>query len=135
MGDGELQEGQIWEAAMYASHNKVDNIIAAVDYNGQQIDGPLTEVMDLLNLKAKWESFGWEVVEVANGNDMTQVLEGTAKAQELSGNGKPVIILLTTEMGAGVDFMEKTHKWHGVAPNDEELANALGQLEETLGDY
>lgn len=135
MGDGELQEGQIWEAAMYAAHNKVDNIIATVDYNGQQIDGPLTDVMDLLNLKAKWESFGWEVIEVSKGNDMATVLESVAKAQELSGKGKPVMILLKTEMGAGVDFMEKTHKWHGVAPNDDELAKALGQLEETLGDY
>jgi len=135
MGDGELQEGQIWEAAMYAAHNNVDNVIATVDYNGQQIDGPLTEVMDLLNLKNKWESFGWEVLEVEKGNDMTSVLNTLTEAQALSGKGKPVIILLKTQMGAGVDFMEGTHKWHGVAPNDEELANALGQLEETLGDY
>lgn len=135
MGDGELQEGQIWEAAMYASHYNVDNLIATVDYNGQQIDGPLTEVMDLLNLRAKWESFGWEVLEVEKGNDMTSVLEAVAEAQTLSGKGKPVIILLKTQMGAGVDFMEGTHKWHGVAPNDDELTNALSQLEETLGDY
>ena len=135
MGDGELQEGQIWEAAMYAAHNKVDNVIAAVDYNGQQIDGPLSEVMDLLNLKSKWESFGWDVIEVEKGNDMTSILEALAEAQALSGKGKPVVILLKTQMGAGVDFMAGTHKWHGVAPNDEQLTNALGQLEETLGDY
>ena len=135
MGDGEIQEGQVWEAAMYAAHNKVDNVIATVDYNGQQIDGPLTEVMDLLDLEAKWTSFGWEVLVCDEGNNMEQVLQYLQKAKELSGNGKPIMILLKTEMGYGVDFMVGTHKWHGNAPNDEQLENALGQLEETIGDY
>lgn len=135
MGDGEQQEGQIWEAAMYASHHKVDNLIAAIDYNGQQIDGPTAKVMDLKNLKAKYEAFGWEVIEIEKGNDIAAVLKGIASAKALTGNGKPVMILLYTEMGYGVDFMVGTHKWHGVAPNDEQLENALGQLEETLGDY
>ncbi|GAB3221379.1 transketolase [Algoriphagus aestuariicola] len=135
LGDGELQEGQIWEAAMYAAHQKVDNLIATVDYNGQQIDGPTEKIMDLKNLKAKWEAFGWVVNEITNGNDMKSVLEGLEKAKELSGKGKPVVNLLYTEMGYGVDFMVGTHKWHGSPPNDEQLAKALGQLEETLGDY
>lgn len=133
-GDGELQEGQIWEAAMYAAHHKVDNIISAIDVNGQQIDGPTEKVMSLGNLRAKWEAFGWEVMDM-DGNDMAAVVEGLAKAKSLTGKGKPVMILMTTAMGKGVDFMEGTHKWHGVAPNDEELSRALGQLEETLGDY
>jgi transketolase len=133
-GDGELQEGQIWEAAMYAAHNKVDNIISTVDYNGQQIDGPLEDVMSLGSLKDKWSSFGWEVLEM-NGHDMQEVLDTLAKAKSMTGQGKPIMILMTTAMGKGVDFMEGTHKWHGVAPNDEQLADALGQLEETLGDY
>jgi transketolase len=135
MGDGEQQEGQIWEAAMYAAHHSVDNIIAAIDYNGQQIDGPTKKVMDLKDLKAKWEAFGWDVVSIEKGNDMASVLEGLAKAKSLTGKGKPVLILLHTEMGYGVDFMVGTHKWHGVAPSDAELENALSQLEETLGDY
>lgn len=135
MGDGELQEGQVWEAAMYAAHHKVDNLIATVDYNGQQIDGPTEKIMDLLNLKAKWEAFGWEVNEIREGNDMKSVLEGLEKAKSLTGKGKPVLNLLYTEMGYGVDFMVGTHKWHGSPPNDEQLAKALGQLEETLGDY
>lgn len=135
MGDGEIQEGQVWEAAMYAAHNKVDNIIATVDYNGQQIDGPVSEVMDLLDLEAKWKAFGWEVIVGEEGNNMEQVLQYLQQAKDLSGNGKPVMILLKTEMGYGVDFMVGTHKWHGNAPNDEQLANALGQLEETIGDY
>ncbi len=135
LGDGELQEGQIWEAAMYAAHQKVDNLIATVDYNGQQIDGPTVKIMDLKNLKAKWEAFGWTVNEITDGNDMKAVLDGLEKAKELSGKGKPVVNLLYTEMGYGVDFMVGTHKWHGSPPNDEQLANALGQLEETLGDY
>lgn len=135
MGDGELQEGQVWEAAMYAAHNKVDNVIATVDYNGQQIDGPLSEVMDLLDLEAKWTSFGWEVIVCDEGNNMEQVLLYLQKAKDLSGKGKPVMILLKTEMGYGVDYMVGTHKWHGNAPNDEQLADALGQLEETIGDY
>lgn len=135
MGDGEQQEGQVWEAGMYAAHHKVDNVIAAIDYNGQQIDGPTLKVMDLKNLKAKWEAFGWEVIEVKKGNDMESVLEGLSEAKSLTGKGKPVMILLHTEMGYGVDFMVGTHKWHGVAPSDAELENALGQLSETLGDY
>lgn len=135
MGDGELQEGQIWEAAMYAAHNKVDNLIAAVDYNGAQIDGPTDLVLSLGDLRAKWEAFGWDVLEVEKGNDMTAVITGIETAQSRSGKGKPIVILLRTEMGAGVDFMMGTHKWHGVAPNDEQLASALGQITETLGDY
>ena len=135
MGDGELQEGQVWEAAMYAAHYGVDNLIATVDYNGQQIDGPTTKVMDLKNLKAKWEAFGWEVIETKNGNDMKSVIEGLELAKSLTGKGKPVMNLLYTEMGYGVDFMVGTHKWHGSPPNDEQLAKALAQLEETLGDY
>ncbi|MCH7409851.1 transketolase [Belliella sp. DSM 111904] len=135
MGDGEQQEGQVWEAAMYAAHHKVDNLIATIDFNRQQIDGPTKEVMDLQDLKAKWVAFGWEVIETKQGNDMASVLEGLEKAKALTGKGKPVLNLLHTEMGFGVDFMVGTHKWHGIAPSDEQLANALGQLEETLGDY
>ena len=133
-GDGELQEGQIWEAAMYAAANKVDNIIATIDVNGQQIDGPTEKVLSLGNLRAKWEAFGWIVLEM-DGNEMQKVVEGIENAKRHIGNGKPVVILMKTEMGAGVDFMMGTHKWHGVAPNDEQLKLALGQLEETLGDY
>ena len=134
MGDGELEEGQVWEAAMYAAHHKIDNIIATVDYNGQQIDGPTDEVMSLGDLKAKWESFGWEVIE-SNGNDMANLIAKMEEAKAKTGQGKPILNLMTTEMGFGVDFMVGTHKWHGVAPNDEQLADALNQLEETLGDY
>lgn len=134
MGDGEQQEGQIWEAAMYAPHNKVDNLIATIDYNGQQIDGATEEVLSLGNLKAKWEAFGWDVMEM-NGNVMHEVLEGLADAKTRTGKGRPVLILMKTEMGNGVDFMMGSHKWHGVAPNDEQLDVALAQLEETLGDY
>ncbi|MEN8928462.1 MAG: transketolase [Flavobacteriales bacterium] len=134
-GDGELQEGQIWEAAMYGAANKVDNIIAAVDYNGRQIDGDLDDVMPLGDLEAKWRAFGWEVFTEDNGNDMKSVIDAMAKAKSLTGKGKPVMVLLRTEMGQGVDYMMGTHKWHGSAPNDEQLANALSQLEETLGDY
>ncbi len=133
-GDGELQEGQIWEAAMYAAHHKVDNLISTIDVNGQQIDGPTEKVMSLGNLRAKWEAFGWQVIDM-EGNDMQSVVSTLEKAKTLCGKGKPVMILMTTSMGKGVDFMEGTHKWHGVAPNDAELAQALGQLEETLGDY
>jgi transketolase len=133
-GDGELQEGQIWEAAMYAAHCKVDNIISTIDVNGQQIDGPTEKVMSLGNLRAKWEAFGWDVLEM-NGNEMESVLATLEMAVGRTGQGKPIMILMTTSMGKGVDFMEGTHKWHGVAPNDEELAKALGQLEETRGDY
>lgn len=134
MGDGEQQEGQIWEAAMYAPHNKVDNLIATIDYNGQQIDGPVDKILSLLNLKAKWESFGW-IVQEFNGNKIEDVIEGLEKAKALAGKGKPVLNLMKTEMGFGVDYMMGSHKWHGVAPNDEELKKALAQLEETLGDY
>ncbi|MFT6829123.1 MAG: transketolase [Roseivirga sp.] len=134
MGDGELDEGQVWEAAMYAAHHKIDNIIATIDLNGQQIDGPTDKVMNLLDVKAKWQAFGWDVIE-SDGNDMKSVINAMKLAKSLSGKGKPVINLMKTEMGAGVDFMMGSHKWHGVAPNDEQLANALSQLEETLGDY
>ncbi len=134
MGDGELQEGQVWEAAMFAAHNKVNNLIATVDVNNRQIDGDVDDVLSLLDLEAKWKAFGWEVIK-SDGNDMEKLLEAFAKAKELAKNGKPVINLMQTEMGAGVDFMMGSHKWHGVAPNDEQLENALGQLEETLGDY
>ncbi|HLW50106.1 MAG TPA: thiamine pyrophosphate-dependent enzyme, partial [Sphingobacteriaceae bacterium] len=134
MGDGELQEGQLWEAAMFAPHNKVDNLIAIVDYNGQQIDGSTENVLSLGNLESKWKAFGWQVLEM-NGNDMKDTLRGLAEAKTLTGKGKPVVILMRTEMGNGVDFMMGSHKWHGVAPNDEQLASALAQLEETLGDY
>ncbi|GAB3021522.1 transketolase [Cyclobacterium sediminis] len=135
MGDGEQQEGQIWEAALSAPHHKLDNLIATIDLNGQQIDGPTKDIMNLGDLKAKWEAFGWEVIETEKGNDMASVVEGLEKAKSLLGKGKPVLNLLHTDMGYGVDFMAGTHKWHGVAPNDEQLENALGQLKETLGDY
>ena len=134
-GDGELQEGQIWEAALYASANKVDNYIATIDYNGRQIDGDVENVLSLGNLRAKFEAFGWQVVETEKGNDMASVIEGLAKAKTFVGKGKPIVNIMKTEMGAGVDFMMGTHKWHGSAPNDEQLTKALGQLEETLGDY
>ncbi len=134
MGDGEQQEGQVWEAAMFAAHNKVDNLIATIDYNGQQIDGPTTDINDLMDLKSKWESFGWEVIE-SDGNDMRELVKALQLAKTLSGKGKPIMNIMTTEMGKGVDFMEGTHKWHGIAPNDDQLAAALEQLEETLGDY
>lgn len=135
MGDGEQQEGQVWEAAMYAAHNKIDNLIAAIDYNGQQIDGPVSEINSLGNLRAKYEAFGWEVIDLEEGNNMEAVVSSLEYAKSLSGKGKPVIILMKTEMGYGVDFMMGSHKWHGVAPNDEQCDIALGQLEETLGDY
>jgi transketolase len=136
MGDGEQQEGQIWEAAMYAAHHKVDNLIATVDLNGQQIDGPVSKVMNLMDLGAKYRAFGWEVTECANGNDLEQVIAALQHAKTLTGKGKPVLILMRTEMGYGVDFMMHSHKWHGVAPNDEQLAQALAQLPETeLKDY
>ena len=134
MGDGELQEGQVWEAAMYAAHHKVDNLIACIDLNGQQIDGPTEQVMSLGNLHAKWEAFGWEVIEM-NGNDMTDVIRGLELARIKTRKSKPVMILMQTDMGFGVDYMMGTHKWHGVAPNDEQLKVALDQLEETLGDF
>ncbi len=133
-GDGELQEGQVWEAAMYASHNKVDNLISTIDVNGQQIDGPTDKILSLGNLRAKWEAFGWEVIEMS-GNDMADVVRVLDLAISKTAKGKPIMILMQTMMGNGVDFMMHTHKWHGSAPNDEQLATALGQLEETLGDY
>ena len=133
-GDGELDEGQIWEAAMYAAAKKVDNIIATVDYNKQQIDGSTDDVMSLGNLAAKWEAFGWIVLEM-NGNDISDILRVMGEAKNKAFNNKPVVVLMHTDMGYGVDFMMGTHKWHGVAPNDEQLANALNQLPETLGDY
>ena len=134
-GDGELQEGQIWEAAMYAAGNGVDNLISTVDYNGKQIDGSLDDVLPMGDLKKKWEAFGWETLEIEDGNNMKQVIEGLQKAKTLTGNKKPVMILMRTEMGNGVDYMMGTHKWHGSAPNQEQLNIALNQLEETLGDY
>ena len=134
-GDGELQEGQIWEAVMYAAANKVDNLIATIDYNGRQIDGDVEQVLSLGNLKLKFEAFGWLVVEVSRGNDIVEVINGLKNAKSLLGKGKPVVIILKTEMGQGVDFMMGSHKWHGVAPNDEQLKLALSKLEETLGDY
>ena len=132
MGDGEQQEGQVWEAVMYAAHHKVDNLIAFVDYNGQQIDGPLKEVMDLGDLGLKYKAFGWEVIEVI-GHEFNVLDDAILEAQKVK--GKPTVVLMKTNMGHGVDFMAGTHKWHGVAPNDDELQRALGQLEETLGDY
>lgn len=134
MGDGELDEGQIWEAVTYAGSKKVDNLIGIVDYNKKQIDGPTDKVMPLLNLKSKFESFGWRVVET-NGNVMPELVETLNEASVLTGNHQPVLILMHTEMGMGVDFMMGTHKWHGVAPNDEQAALALEQLKETLGDF
>ncbi|MBZ9631707.1 transketolase [Salegentibacter sp. LM13S] len=134
-GDGELQEGQNWEAIMYAAGNKVDNIIATVDLNGQQIDGSTETVLPMGNLKAKFEAFGWDVMEIEDGNDMQQVLDGLTEAKSRTGKGKPVCVLMTTVMGNGVDFMMHTHAWHGKAPNDEQLETALSQNPETLGDY
>jgi transketolase len=133
-GDGELQEGQIWEAAMYAAAQKVDNIISTVDFNGRQIDGDVKDVLDLGDLAGKWKAFGWDVLHM-NGNDMSDVLKVLAEAKSQTGKGKPVIILMKTEMGHGVDYMMGSHKWHGVAPNDEQLETALSQNPETLGDY
>jgi len=135
MGDGEQQEGQVWEAAMFAPHNKIDNLIAAIDYNGQQIDGPVDQILSLLSLKAKYEAFGWQVLELEKGNDLEAVISKLDEAKALLGNGKPVMILMKTEMGYGVDFMMHSHKWHGVAPNDEQLATALAQLPSELADY
>lgn len=134
-GDGELQEGQIWEAAIYAAGQKIDNYIATVDYNGRQIDGDVDDVLPLGDLKAKFEAFGWTVLVEEKGNDLEAVINVLKTAKSKTGQGKPIMILLKTEMGAGVDFMTGTHKWHGVAPNDEQLADALSQNPETLGDY
>ncbi|MEY4861154.1 MAG: hypothetical protein RL059_853 [Bacteroidota bacterium] len=133
-GDGELQEGQIWEAAMYASANKVDNIIATIDFNGRQIDGDLDDVLPLGNLSEKWKAFGWEVLEM-DGHNFNSIRSVMDSAISLTGKGKPIVIIMKTEMGQGVDFMMGTHKWHGSAPNDQQLEAALKQLAETLGDY
>ncbi len=133
-GDGELQEGQIWEAAMYAAANKVDNLIATIDYNGRQIDGDLDDVLSLGNLEAKWQAFGWDVLSM-NGHDFNSIRETMQTAKSKLRNGKPIVIIMKTEMGQGVDYMMGTHKWHGSAPNAEQLQSALNQLEETLGDY
>jgi transketolase len=133
-GDGELQEGQIWEAAMYAAANKVDNLIATIDYNGRQIDGDLEDVLSLGNLEAKWQAFGWDVLSM-NGHDFDSIRETMQTAKSKLGNGKPIVIIMKTEMGQGVDYMMGTHKWHGSAPNAEQLQSALNQLAETLGDY
>ncbi|MDF2515241.1 MAG: transketolase [Sphingobacterium sp.] len=135
MGDGELQEGQIWEAAMYAAHNGVDNLIGIVDYNGAQIDGPTDKILSLGDLKVKWQSFGWHVIELKEGNVMDAVVDSIKEASAQAGHGKPIMILARTEMGFGVDFMMGSHKWHGIAPNGEQLEAGLLQNPETLGDY
>ena len=133
-GDGELQEGQIWEAAMYASANKVDNIIATIDFNGRQIDGDVEQVLSLGNLESKWQAFGWKVLQM-DGHDFDSIRNTMQHAKSLTGKGKPIVIIMKTEMGQGVDYMMGSHKWHGVAPNAEQLQLALNQLPETLGDY
>jgi transketolase len=135
MGDGEQQEGQIWEAAQFAPHHKVDNLVGIIDLNGQQIDGSTEQVMSNRDLKAKYKAFGWNVMEIKEGNNIEACIAGLRKAKRLTGKGQPVMILLRTEMGAGVDFMMGSHKWHGIAPNDEQLAAALAQLPSTLADY
>jgi transketolase len=133
-GDGELQEGQIWEAAIFAAHKKIDNLISTIDFNNRQIDGDVSDVMSLGNLRQKWEAFGWEVLEM-DGHNLQNIVDTMSLAKSKTGQGKPIMILMKTEMGQGVDFMTGSHKWHGIPPSDEQLANALGQLEETLGDY
>lgn len=135
MGDGEQQEGQIWEAAQFAPHHKVDNLVGIIDLNGQQIDGSTEQVMSNRDLKAKYKAFGWNVMEIKEGNNIEACVAGLRKAKRLTGKGQPIMILLHTEMGAGVDFMMGSHKWHGIAPNDEQLAAALAQLSSSLGDY
>ncbi|MDX1955347.1 MAG: transketolase [Chitinophagaceae bacterium] len=134
-GDGELQEGQNWEAIMFAAHHKLDNLVSTVDWNGQQIDGPTKKVMNLGDLGAKFEAFGWQVLHLEDGNDPEAVAAKLEEAKTYRGKGKPIVILMKTQMGSGVDFMQGTHEWHGIAPNDEQLAKALAQLPETLGDY
>jgi transketolase len=134
-GDGELDEGQNWEAILFAAHKKVDNLIATIDWNGQQIDGPTDKVMSLGDLAGKFLAFGWEVVHLEKGNDMDEIVAALQQAKSLSGKGKPVVVLMKTSMGAGVDFMQGSHEWHGIAPNDEQLQKALAQLPETMGDY
>ncbi|MBL7773262.1 MAG: transketolase [Chitinophagaceae bacterium] len=133
-GDGELQEGQNWEAIMFAAHHKVDNLIATIDVNGQQIDGSTAHVMNVESLRAKFEAFGWDVLDM-NGHAMDEIVQVINTAKSKSGHGKPICILMKTAMGKGVDFMEGTHEWHGIAPNDDQLQKALSQLKETLGDY
>ena len=134
-GDGELQEGQIWESIMYASGNKIDNLIATIDYNKKQIDGEIEDVLPMGSLKDKFKAFDWEVIDVLKGNDLSAIIDALKLAKSKTGNRKPIVILLHTEMGNGVDFMMNTHKWHGSAPNDHQLSNALSQNAETLGDY
>ena len=134
-GDGELQEGQVWESAMYASGKKIDNLISTIDLNGKQIDGSTDEVLPMGSIKAKFEAFGWDVLDVKKGNDIEAIIAGLAEAKSRTGKGKPVCILLHTEMGNGIDFMMHTHAWHGKAPNDEQLLDALNQNPVTLGDY
>lgn len=134
-GDGELEEGQIWEAALFAAHHKVDNLISTIDWNGQQIDGTTANVAGLGDIHEKFAAFGWATLDIKDGNDMDEVIAGINKAKELVGKGKPIAIMMHTVMGKGVDFMENDHNWHGVAPNDEQLKKALAQLPETLGDY
>lgn len=133
-GDGELQEGQIWEAAMYAAANKIDNLISTIDFNGQQIDGSTEQVLPMGNMTAKWEAFGWTVLQ-ADGHNLESLIATLNHAKSLTGQGKPIMIIMVTAMGHGIDFMVGTHKWHGIAPNDEQLAAALGQLNSTLADY
>lgn len=133
-GDGELEEGQNWEAIMFAPHNNVDNLVSIIDWNGQQIDGPTYKILDLGNIKEKFEVFGWHTLEM-DGNDMDEVVATLNEAKSLTGKGKPIAIIMRTIMGKGVDFMENDHNWHGVAPNDDQLKKALAQLPETLGDY
>ncbi len=134
-GDGELDEGQNWEAILFAAHHKIDNLIATIDWNGQQIDGPTNKVLGLGDLDAKFEAFGWEVVHLEDGNDVDEVVKAIRVAKSFVGKGKPIVILMKTSMGKGVDFMEGSHEWHGIAPNDDQLQKALAQLPETLGDY
>ncbi len=134
-GDGELDEGQNWEAIMFAAHKKVDNLIATIDWNGQQIDGPTDKIMGLGDLAKKFDAFGWSIIHLPNGNDIDQVLNAFDQAKKLVGLGKPIVILMKTEMGKGIDFMQGSHEWHGIAPNDEQLQKALAQVPETLGDY
>ena len=134
-GDGELQEGQVWESAMYASAKKIDNLISTIDLNGKQIDGATDDVLPMGSIRAKFEAFGWEVIDIIKGNDVDSIINGLSEAKSKSGKGKPVCVLLHTEMGNGIDFMMHTHAWHGKAPNDDQLADALNQNPVTLGDY
>ena len=134
-GDGELQEGQVWESAMYASAKKIDNLISTIDLNGKQIDGATDDVLPMGSIRAKFEAFGWEVIDIIKGNDVDSIIKGLSEAKSKTGKGKPVCVLLHTEMGNGIDFMMHTHSWHGKAPNDDQLADALNQNPVTLGDY